>query len=88
MNGKTYFYIAIAALVLSAVALGLAFSPLGVYSLIASVIFEITALSLLATQKKKYYFKGVLYLTVIAYSLMALSAALFIGGMIYNSIQV
>lgn len=85
---KIYFYIAIAALILAATAFGLAFSPLGVYSLIASIILELCSLSFLATQKKRYNFRAVLYLTIAAYTMLVLSAAFFIGGLIYSSMRV
>ena len=85
---KTFFYIAVGALFLAAVALGLTFVPaLGVYSLIASVLFELTALSFLTTQKKKNDFKAVRYLTIAAYVLLGLSLLLFLGGLVYVAIQ-
>ena len=81
---KTYFFIAVGAVALAAAALGLSFVPaLGVYSLIASVLFELAALSFLATQKKKNNFKGLFYATVATYVLLGLSILLFVGGMIY-----
>lgn len=81
---RVNFFIAIGALVLAAIAFGCAFIPqVGVYTLIASVLLELTALSFLSTQKKKNNFKGVFYATVAAYVLLALSVALFAGGLIY-----
>lgn len=84
-GGKTYFYISVVACVLSAVALVLAFTVLGVYSLIASVLLELTALSFAATQKKKFNFPLLKAATITAYVLLAVSVLVFIGGIIYAS---
>ena len=81
---RVYFFIAIGALVLAAIALGCTFIPqVGVYTLIASVLLELTALSFLSTQKKKNNFKEVFYVTIAAYVLLGLSLILFVGGLIY-----
>lgn len=89
---RTRFYAAVAALTLSAVSLGLAFLPnYGVYFLIASIMIEISALSFLSSQKKINDFNGVKVVQIIAYVLLFLSSALFLGGFIYfliNSPQV
>lgn len=79
-----YFFIALGLLFLAAVAFGCTFIPgVGVYTLIASVLLELSALSFLSTQKKKNNFKAVFYVTIAAYVLLALSALLFIGGLVY-----
>lgn len=83
---KTYFYIAIAMCVLSAVAFGLSFSVLGIYALIASLLSELCALSFCVTQKKKNNFPALKFVFVAAYALLALSALLFVGGLIYSAI--
>lgn len=81
---RTYFFIAIGLLVLAAVAFGCTFIPgVGVYTLLASVLLELAALSFLSTQKKKNNFKAVFYVTVAAYVLLGLSILLFVGGLIY-----
>lgn len=81
---RVYFFIAIGALLLAAVAFGCTFiNGVGVYALIASVLLELAALSFLSTQKKKNNFKGVFYATIAAYVLLGLSVALFAGGLIY-----
>ena len=86
-NNRTYFYIALSALVGAAAALGCAFIPaIGVYMLITSVLLELGALAFLSAQKKKNDFRGLKYLTVAAYILLALSAALFCGGLIYVAV--
>lgn len=81
---RTNFYIAIGALALAAVAFGLSFVPaLGVYTLIASVLLEITSLSFLSAQKKKENFRALRYVTIAAYVLLAASILLFAGGLAY-----
>lgn len=85
---RVYFFIAIGALALAAVALGCTFIPgVGVYTLIASVLLELAALSFLSTQKKKNNFKGVFYALIAAYVLLALSLLIFAGGLIYVALQ-
>lgn len=81
---RSYFFIAIGALVLAGIAFGCTFiNGVGVYALIASVLLELAALSFLSTQKKKNNFKGVFIVTVVAYLFLAVSVALFAGGLIY-----
>lgn len=84
---RSYFYAAFAALVAAVAALGCAFIPgAGVYMLIASVLLELTTLSLLSAQKRKNNFKGVFFLTVAAYIFLGISAALFAGGLVYVAV--
>lgn len=85
-NTRAYFYAAIAACVLSVVAFGLAFSVLKIYSLIASVLFLLAALALINTQKKVNNFKWVFYLSIIAYTLLAMVVLFFIGGIIFAAV--
>lgn len=83
---RSRFYAAIASLVLSAAAFGLAFLPgAGIYFLIASVLLEICSLSFSASQKKINPFPAVKILQIFAYILLFLSVALFLGGLIYSS---
>lgn len=83
---RVYFYVALGALIAAAAALGCAFIPdIGVYMLIVSVLLELSALSFLSVQKKRNNFKAVRILTVVAYVLCALSAAIFIGGLVYSA---
>ena len=84
-NSKVYFYIAIGACVLAAVAFGLSFSLLGIYALIASLLFELCALSFCVTQKKKNNFPALKFVFIAAYVLLGLSAVLFVGGLIYSA---
>lgn len=81
------FYVALCACVLGAVAFGLAFTKLAIYSLIASILFEIAALGFCNTQKKTNNFKAVTYLKIVIYILLALFTAFFMGGIIYVSLK-
>ena len=85
-NSKVYCYIAIGACVLAAAAFGLSFSFMGIYALIASLILELCALSFCVTQKKKNHFSALKFVFIAAYILLALSALLFIGGLVYSAI--
>lgn len=85
-NGKKiFFYIAIVSCALGAVAFGLAFTKLGIYSLICSVIFELASLAFCNAQKKANNFKAVKYVRIAAYILLGIFVAFFIGGIIYAS---
>ena len=81
---KIYFYLAIALCAAGAVLLGLAFSPAGIYALIASILCAIASLSFTSVQKKKNTVAGLLYVKIAAYVVLALSAALFTGGLVYS----
>lgn len=82
---RIYFYIAIALSVLCAVAFGLTFTKLGIYSLISGILLGLCALAFVTAQQKKEKFKALLYLKIIDYALLALNVLLFIGGMIYSA---
>lgn len=84
-TSKTFFFIAVAACVLSAVAFGLSFSKLGIYALISSVLFEFASLAFCRAQKKKNYFQAIKIVVIITYVLLALSLALFVGGLVYSA---
>lgn len=87
-NGKTvFFYVAVIACILGAVAFGLAFTKLRIYSLICSIIFELASIAFCNAQKKANNFKAVKYVKICAYVLLGIFAAFFIGGIIYVSIQ-
>lgn len=83
---KIYFYISVALSAASAIAFGLIFTPLALYSLLASIILSIAALSMAVTQKKKNNFRAVKYLIVIIYCVLAAETAFFIGGLIYSAL--
>lgn len=83
---KAYFYTAIVACVISALAFGLSFSFMGIYALIASLVSELCALSFAVTQKKKNPLPALKFVFIAAYVLLGLSAALFVGGLVYSAI--
>lgn len=84
---KTYFYLAVAACVVGAVALALSFTPIGgIYALISSILLGLASLALAGRQKNKENFKGVFYVKVCAYALLAASLLIFIGGLIYSAV--
>lgn len=83
---KIYFYIAIAACVLSAVAFGLCFTFMGIYALISSILLGLCSLAFCNAQKKKNNFKAVLYVKIGAYCVTGIAALLFIGGLIYSAV--
>lgn len=83
-NGRVFFYIALACSALGLLFFFLTFTPLAVYSLLASVLFCLASLSFLGTQKKRENFKGVLILTIITYVLLAVFVAFFVGGVIWS----
>ncbi|MBD5583743.1 MAG: hypothetical protein HDQ88_01535 [Clostridia bacterium] len=83
---KIYFYIAIVALGLGAVAFGLSFTVLGIYALISSIILELASLSFSTTQKKKNNFPAVKYIQIVTYALLIGFTVFFIGGLIYSAV--
>ena len=83
---RTFFYIAAALLLLSAVAFGLTFTKLGIYSLISSILLGLSSLAMIAAQQKKEKFKALFYLKIAAYAMLAVAVLFFIGGMIYSAI--
>ena len=87
-SGKpVFFYVAVVACALGAVAFGLAFTKLAIYSLICSVLLELASLAFCNAQKKAHNFKAVKYVKICAYILLVIFVAFFIGGIIYVSIQ-
>lgn len=82
---KTYAYIAVALTVLGAVAFGLSFTVMGIYSLIASVLFSLGALTFANIQKKRNNFKELIFVFIAAYAVLAVTVAFFIGGIIWAS---
>lgn len=85
-NTRVYFYTGLAALILSAAAMGLTFTALGVYSLIAAILLALASLSFFEAQRKKNAFAALKAVKIIAYIALAVYAAFFIGGMIYAAI--
>lgn len=87
-NGnKTYAYIALGLMAAGAAALALIFTPLGIYALIAAVLFDIAALTFLNIQKKKNAFRELKFIIIAAYVLLGVTVAVFAGGIIWSSIN-
>lgn len=84
-TGKTYAYVATGLLAASAVAFGLIFTALGIYSLIAAVLFALASLAFTEIQKKRNNLKWLLYLKIAAYALLIVYVAFFIGGIIWSA---
>ena len=78
-------YVAIGLIAAGAVALGLSFTVLGIYSLMASMLFEIAGITFVNLQKKKYDLKWLLYVKIVAYALFIAALFLFAGGTIWSS---
>ncbi len=85
-NKKVYAYISAGLTAAGAVFLALIFTKLGIYSLIASVILSLAALAFVNVQKRKNSFGGLKYFTAAAYAVLALSIAVFVGGLIWSAI--
>ncbi|MDE6441276.1 MAG: hypothetical protein K2L12_00805 [Clostridia bacterium] len=86
-NGKTYAYIAAGLICLAAVAIGLSFTVLGIYSLIASVLLSLASLSFVNIQKRKNNFARLKIITVCAYTVLCIGGVIFIGGLIWSAIS-
>lgn len=84
---KLFYYLAVICCGLGAVAFGLTFTALGMYSLISAVLLEIAALAFCNTQQRKNNFKAVFYVKVIVYALLVAFLVFFVGGIIYSSMQ-
>ena len=83
---EIYFYLAIALLIAGAVLFGLSFSPAGIYALISSILCGIASLSFCVAQKKRKDLKHLIYVKIAAYVVLASSALLFTGGLIYAAV--
>ena len=87
MNDKIYAYIAIVLTVLGAVSCGRSCTVLGIYALIAAVLFSLGALTFTNIQKKKNNFIQLKYITAAAYAVLAVTAVFFGGGIIWASFK-
>ena len=74
---KTFAFIAIGLIIAGAVALGLSFTVLGVYSLVVSMMLEIVAVSFANYQKKLNNFKWLIYIQIVAYVIFGVGIVLF-----------
>ena len=84
-GGNIYAYVAIGLIVGGAVALGLSFTKLGIYSLIASLLLEMGAMSFINVQKKKNNLKWLFYIRIAAYILFAAAIVLFAIGTVWSA---
>lgn len=77
-GGKLFAFIAIGLTVAGAVAFGLYFTVLGIYSLIAAMLLSFAAITFINVQKKKSDFKWLRYVKIAAYLLFAAAIAVFV----------
>ena len=82
MKDSIYVLIAVVCMSVGAVALGLSFTSLGNYALVASMILGVAAVTLINLQQKKKNFKQLLYFKIAAYVIFAAALALFAVGAI------
>jgi hypothetical protein len=81
---KQHFWIALVCFILGAVALGLSFTVLGVYSLFASMILELCSVTFLNVQKKHNYFFFCKVLRVASYVVMLAAIGMVLGLIAYK----
>lgn len=86
-TGKAFMYTAIGLEIAGAVALGLIFTVLGIYSLIASVILGLAALAFCNIQKKKNPIPALKPVNAVAYVITAAAACVFLGGIIWSAVK-
>ena len=86
-EGKLFAFVAIGLCAAGAIAFGLSFTVLGIYALIASLIFQIAALTFVNLQKKKNDLKWLLYVRIAAYTLFVAALFLFAGGAIWSAVK-
>ncbi len=86
-TGRTYAYIAIALTALSALAIGLSFTVLGIYSLISAVLLSLASLTFVNVQKKKNDFPKLKIINICAYTVLGICLIIFTGGIIWSAIK-
>ena len=85
-NGQyVYAYIAIGLIIVGAIALGVSFTVLGVYALIASMLFEIAAMTFVNLQKRRQDLKWLIYLKIAAYVLFSAGLLMCVGGTVWSA---
>lgn len=82
---KTFAFIAIALAAAGAVALGVSFTALGIYALIASMLFEIAAMTFVNIQKKKNDLSWLFYIKIAAYIIFFAALVIFVGGTVWSA---
>ena len=75
---KLFAYIAIGLIAAGAVALGVSFTVLGIYALIASICLEFAAMTLVNLQKRKYDFSWLKYIKLAAYIVFSAAIAVLV----------
>lgn len=86
-TGRTYAYIAAGLTVAAAVFFGLAFTVLGIYALIAAVLLSLASVAFANVQKRKNNFDKLVIIRICAYVVLGITAAFFIGGIIWSAIK-
>lgn len=84
-TGRTYAYIAAGLVGAAAVFLGLAFTVLGIYSLIGAVLCCLASLAFTNVQKRKNNFNRLTIINICAYAVLGITAAFFVGGIIWSA---
>ena len=84
-ENKLFVIISIAFILAGALALGLSFTVLGIYALIACMLLEITSITLVNFQKKTNDSKWLLYIKIAAYALLVAALVIFIGGTVWST---
>lgn len=85
-NGFGYAYAATGLVIAGAAALALIFTVPGIYSLIASVILSIAALTFVNVQKRKNDFPKLKIIRICAYAVFGVAVAVFTGGLIWSAL--
>ena len=80
---KLFAFIAIGLEAAGAIALGLSFTILGIYSLIASMLLEIVAVTFINLQKRKNRLKWLDYIKFAAYALFIAALLLFVANTVW-----
>lgn len=86
-TGRTYAYISVGLTVAAVVFFGLAFTILGIYALIAALLLSLASIAFANVQKRKNNFDKLVIIRICAYVVLGITAALFIGGIIWSSLK-
>ena len=84
-TGRTYAYIAVSLISGAVLFFGLAFTKMGIYSLIASLLLSLASLAFLNVQKRKNNFGKLAILNICAYVVLGIITAFFLGGIIWSA---
>lgn len=84
-TGRTYAYISIGLTALGAVFIGLTFTVLGIYALIASILLSLAAVAFANVQKRKNDFKQLLIIRILSHIVLCIGVILFVGGLIWSA---